>query len=250
MATFETWDGLTLHYREWEGDGRTVVLQHGFVADTNANWMAMGVVNALRETGSRIISLDARGHGRSEKPHDAQRYSWSAMAKDVRALYDELDLDDVTQVGYSMGGIISLLVAAEDKRVGRLAVGGIGSGVIDCGGVDRRVVQLDELRVAMTGDGAAAPPAARAFRLLADAVRADLDAINAVVTGLDTTPISTLDDVTVPTLVLAGVDDPLAAEPGRLAAALPDGRLVTVTGDHMTAVANPEFGAALADFAR
>ncbi|MEV0246293.1 alpha/beta fold hydrolase [Nocardia sp. NPDC050712] len=248
MTKFETWDGLELSYRVWPGEGTPVVLQHGVVADTGANWIGMGVVRALQAAGHTVVSLDARGHGRSEKPHDAARYSWAAMAKDVRALYDELGLDEVAQVGYSMGGVISLLVAASDPRVTKLAVGGIGSGVIDCGGVDRRVIDVEELQLAMTGDGSAAQPVARMFRVLADAVQADVDAIKAVARGLDAAPITTLDDVTVPTLVLAGDADPFAAEPERLAAALPDGRLVVVPGDHLMAVADPAFSAALIEF--
>ncbi|MGK8523169.1 alpha/beta fold hydrolase [Nocardia asteroides] len=250
MTKFETWDGLTLNYRLWEGAGIPVVLQHGVVADTNANWMSTGVVGALQTAGRTVVSLDARGHGRSDKPRAAARYSWQAMARDVRALYDELGFEEVVQVGYSMGGVISLLVAAADRRVRRLAVGGIGSGVLDCGGVDRRVIDLPDLQAAMTGDGAGASPTAKMFRVLADAVQADVDAIRAVATGLDDRPIETLAEVTVPTLVLAGDNDPFAAEPERLAAALPDGTLAVVPGDHLTAVVAPGFHTALVDFLR
>ncbi|MBH0775077.1 alpha/beta fold hydrolase [Nocardia bovistercoris] len=250
MATFRTHDGLELSYRVWEGEGTPIVLQHGFVADTNANWMSVGVVAALRAVGRTVISLDARGHGRSEKPHDPARYSWTAMAADVRALYDELELDEVVQVGYSMGGVISLLVTAADSRVRRLAVGGIGSGVIDCGGIDRRVIDIEELTEAMRDEPGQTPPLAGMFRILADAVRADRAAIRAVVAALDESPIGTLADVTVPALVLAGEDDPLAAEPERLAAALPDGRLVVVPGDHMMALVDPGFASALVDFVK
>lgn len=250
MTKFETWDGLNLNYRLWEGEGIPVVLQHGVVADTNANWMSTGVVGALQSAGHTVVSLDARGHGRSDKPHEAARYSWRAMARDVRALYDELGFEEVVQVGYSMGGVISLMVAAADQRVRRLVVGGIGSGVLDCGGVDRRVIDLPDLQAAMTGDGAGASPAAKMFRVLADAVRADVDAMHAVATGLDDRPIATLADVTVPTLVLAGDNDPFAAEPERLAAALPEGRLAVVPGDHLMAVVAPAFHAALVDFLR
>ncbi|WP_327119299.1 alpha/beta hydrolase [Nocardia sp. NBC_01730] len=250
MATFETWDGLELNYRVWEGEGVPVVLQHGVVADTNANWMSTGVVGALRAAGHTVVSLDARGHGRSDKPHEAARYSWDAMARDVRALYDELGFDRVVQVGYSMGGVISLLVAAADERVRRLVIGGIGSGVLDCGGVDRRVVDPPELQAAMRGDGAGAPTKAMMFRVLADAVHADLDAIRAVVTGLDDRPIMSLSGITVPALVLAGDHDPFAAEPERLAAALPNGALSVVPGDHLMAVLAPAFHAALVDFVR
>ncbi|MFC9896403.1 alpha/beta fold hydrolase [Nocardia sp. NPDC127579] len=248
MTKFETWDGLELGYRVWPGTGIPVVLQHGVVADTGANWIGMGVVRALQAAGHTVISLDARGHGRSAKPHDPARYSWNAMARDVRALYDELGLDEVAQVGYSMGGVISLLVADSDPRVRKLVVGGIGSGVLDCGGIDRRVIDIDDLQAAMTGDGSAATPVARMFRVLADAVHADVDAIKAVAKGLDEAPIDSLAGITVPALVLAGDADPFAAEPERLAAALPDGRAVVVPGDHLMAVADPDFAAALVEF--
>lgn len=248
MTMFTTWDGLELSYRVWEGTGIPIVLQHGVVADTGANWMSTGVVNALRGTGRPVISLDARGHGRSAKPHEAAAYSWQAMARDVRALYDELGLEQVDQVGYSMGAIVSLLVAGDDPRVRRLVIGGVGSGVVDCGGVDRRVVRADDLRAAMTGDGSGATARAKPFRMLADAVRADRDAMAALMTGLDERPIGDLSDLTLPVLVLTGDNDPLAAEPERLAAALPDARLVVVAGDHLMAVTSPDFHAALVDF--
>ncbi|GAB2707402.1 alpha/beta fold hydrolase [Nocardia thraciensis] len=250
MAKFETFDGLELNFREWEGDGVPVVLQHGIVADTNANWMSVGVVTALREAGHRVISLDARGHGRSEKPHDPARYSWAAMAADVRALYDELGLDQVVQVGYSMGAIISLLVAAADARVTRLAIGGVGCGVVDLGGIDHRAITAEQLVAAMRGEAAQVPMPGALFRLLAEAVGADLPAIAAVAAGLNEAPIDDLTAVAMPTLVLAGDADPFAAEPERLAAALPDARLTVVPGDHLAAVATPEFHTALVEFLR
>lgn len=248
MAKFTTHDGLELNYTVWEGDGVPVVLQHGIVADTNANWMSVGVVDALRKAGHHVISLDARGHGRSEKPHDPARYSWRAMADDVRALYDELGLDRVAQVGYSMGGIISLLVAQADKRVERLVIGGIGCGVVDCGGIDWRVIDPSDIETAMTADPAEIVPNARMFRLLADALGADREAITLVATSLLEAPIENLSAITIPALVLAGDADPFAAEPERLAAALPDAKCVVVPGDHLAAVADPSFSAALVDF--
>ncbi|GAB3208171.1 alpha/beta fold hydrolase [Nocardia tengchongensis] len=250
MAKFTTWDGLELNYRVWEGEGVPVVLQHGIVADTNANWMSMGVVAALEKAGHHVISLDARGHGRSDKPHDPARYSWQAMADDMRALFDHLALDQVALVGYSMGGIISLLVAGADARVQRLVIGGIGAGVVDCGGIDWRVIQAQDIVTAMSGDAADVPELARMFRILADALGADRAAIAAVATALNEAPIESLTGVTVPTLVLAGDADPLAVEPQRLAAALPNAECVVVKGDHLAAVADPAFAAALVDFLR
>ncbi|WP_327141467.1 alpha/beta fold hydrolase [Nocardia sp. NBC_01327] len=250
MAKFTTWDGLQLNYRVWEGEGMPVVLQHGVVADTNANWMSVGIVAALQAAGHHIISLDARGHGRSEKPHDPARYSWQAMTADMRALFDELGLDEVALVGYSMGGIISILVAQADDRVKRLAVGGIGSGVVDCGGIDWRVIEAADIAAAMTGDGSTAAPQAQMFRMLADVLGTDREAIAALAAGLNEAPIKTVADITIPTLVVAGDADPFAAEPQRLAAAFPDARLVTVPGDHLVATADPGFAAALVEFLR
>ncbi|MFJ4651790.1 alpha/beta fold hydrolase [Nocardia sp. NPDC088792] len=250
MSKFTTWDGLELNYTEWPGEGVPVVLQHGIVADTNANWMSVGIVAALRGAGHRVISLDARGHGRSAKPHDPARYSWEGMARDVSALYDHLELDQVVQVGYSMGGVISLLVAGSDERVRRLVVGGIGCGVVDCGGIDWRAIKAEELVTAMQGETADTVMPGRMFRILADALGADREAIAAVATGINAAPIESLSGIKVPTLVLAGEADPFAAEPERLAEALPDGRCVTVPGDHLTATANPALHAALVEFLR
>ncbi|WP_373291930.1 alpha/beta fold hydrolase, partial [Nocardia pneumoniae] len=83
-----------------------------------------------------------------------------------------------------------------------------------------------------------------------DAVHADMDAMQAVATGLDDRPIEDLSDVTVPALVLAGDNDPFAAEPERLAEALPNGTLAVVPGDHLMAVPAPAFHTALVDFLR
>lgn len=248
MAKFTTWDGLQLNYRVWEGEGTPVVLQHGVVADTNANWMSVGVVAALQAAGRKVISLDARGHGRSEKPHDPARYSWQAMADDMRALFDELGLNEVDLVGYSMGGIISLLVAQADDRVKRLVVGGIGSGVVDCGGIDWRVIQAEDIVAAMTGDGSTAAPQATMFRVLADALGADREAIAALALGLSEAPIKSVADITIPTLVVAGDADPFAAEPGRLASAFPHGTLAVVPGDHLAATIDPGFASAIVQF--
>ncbi|MFB9683298.1 alpha/beta fold hydrolase [Amycolatopsis plumensis] len=252
MPTFASFDGLRLHYTVWEGDGahRPVLLQHGFAADTNANWISTGVVAALRSAGFTVVSLDARGHGRSEKPHDESRYTSDTMAQDVSALLDELGLDEVSMVGYSMGAIIALTATAADKRIRCLATGGVGSGIVDFGGVDLRVVKPADIAAALLAeDPALVPPSGVPFRLLADATGGDRRALAAVALAsasgdghLD------LSSIGVPTLVLAGEQDQLAAEPERLAAAIAGARLMRIPGDHMTAVMSPAFAEALVSF--
>ena len=90
----------------------TVVLHHGFVADADSNWVATGVVEALIEAGRRVVAPDARGHGRSEKPHDPERYGEDRMARDLAALVELIGEPQVDLVGYSMGAVVSLLFAA------------------------------------------------------------------------------------------------------------------------------------------
>ncbi|MET8994932.1 alpha/beta fold hydrolase [Amycolatopsis sp. Hca4] len=250
MPTFASFDGLRLHYTVWEGDGahRPVLLQHGFAADTNANWISTGVVAALRSAGFTVISLDARGHGRSEKPHDESCYAEDAMARDVSALLDELGLDEVSMVGYSMGAIIALTATAADKRIRCLATGGVGSGIVDFGGVDLRVVKPAEIASALLAeDPSTVPPSGVPFRLLADAVGGDRQALAAVALASREGRMN-LSAIGVPTLVLAGEQDQLAAEPERLAAAIAGARLVRIPGDHMTAVMSPAFAEALVSF--
>lgn len=250
MPIFSSFDGIQLNYSRWDGtgDGLPVVLQHGFAADTNANWISPGVVKALRAAGLTVISLDARGHGRSEKPHDEARYQGDTMARDVSALLDELGLDEVSLVGYSMGSIIALTVASADKRVRRLAIGGVGSGVVDLGGLDTRAATPEDVSAALLAtDPADAPPAGAPFRMLADALGGDRVALAAVVRSVRNTPVD-LSAIEIPTLVLAGDADPFASEPHRLADAFPNATLTLIPGDHLAAVMHPLFSSTLTTF--
>ena len=102
MPDFESFDGLRLSYLD-DGDGRPVVLLHGFAADTNVNYVRSGILDLLLDEGYRVVTLDARGHGLSSKPTDPDAYADDAMKRDVIALFDHLGLENVLLVGYSMG---------------------------------------------------------------------------------------------------------------------------------------------------
>ena len=88
-----------LHVDDTGGSGRAVVLIHG--------WPLSGEsfseqVPAFVAAGYRVITYDRRGFGRSDKPLTG--YSYDTLAEDLRDLLDELELTDVTLVGFSMGG--------------------------------------------------------------------------------------------------------------------------------------------------
>ncbi|WP_078843591.1 alpha/beta fold hydrolase [Streptomyces albus] len=250
---FTAADGTPLTYHVYGTDTATpgtppVVLHHGFVADTFVNWVAPGIAGALTARGHRVVGLDARGHGRSGKPHDPAAYGEAAMARDLRQLFDVLGADRVHLAGYSMGAVVSLLAAVEDERVTRLVVGGVGAGVVEVGGLDTRALPPGSVIAALTAEDPSTVPAeAAGFRALADAVGADRAALAAHAAAVHRAALP-LSAITASTLVIAGDEDPLAVRPAVLADAIPGARLHTVPGDHLTAVRDPGFVSALTGF--
>jgi pimeloyl-ACP methyl ester carboxylesterase len=85
------------------------------------------------------------------------------------------------------------------------------------------------------------------FRALVDMLGGDRLALAAAARSARSGPIE-LAAITAPTLVLAGDQDPFAAEPERLAAAIPAAALTLIPGDHLAAVMAPAFSAALVAF--
>jgi pimeloyl-ACP methyl ester carboxylesterase len=171
------------------------------------------------------------------------------MADDVIALADLLDEPaGYDLVGYSMGAIVSLIVATRDSRVRSVVAAGVGSAVVELGGVDTRAVGKDAMPDALLADDPATiSPAAAGFRAFADAVGGDRVALAAQARALHASPIP-LDTITVPALVLAGRDDHLATRPEVLADAIPGAVLRVVPGDHLGAVLEPDFLHALTGF--
>lgn len=88
-----------LHVDDAGGAGRPVVLIHGWPL-SGESWSAQ--VPVLRQAGYRPISYDRRGFGRSDKP--LAGYTYDALAEDLHTVLAELNVDDVTLVGFSMGG--------------------------------------------------------------------------------------------------------------------------------------------------
>ena len=108
-------EGVRIHYVE-KGRGTPVLLVHGFASSAHLEWQMRGLVRELSRE-YRVIALDNRGHGRSEKPHDPEAYG-VRMVEDLVRLMDHLGIDRVHVVGYSMGGFITLkLVAMHPERL-------------------------------------------------------------------------------------------------------------------------------------
>ena len=87
MATFES-GGLTLAYDDigGPGEGRPIILVHGFTSNRKENWQRLGWYGAFERRRIRMIAMDCRGHGESAKPHDPAAYGRDAMAGDPEPL--------------------------------------------------------------------------------------------------------------------------------------------------------------------
>ncbi len=96
--------GVQIHYTD-EGSGTPVVLVHGLAGNGDMNWRHPGTTEALAKD-YRVVTLDHRGHGLSDKPHDPAQYGFN-MVKDVLGLMDHLGIEKAHVVGYSMGAFIT-----------------------------------------------------------------------------------------------------------------------------------------------
>ena len=101
-------DSMTVAFHEWNAEAGTppVVLQHGYVASTETNWVVTGVLDALLAAGHRVVGVDARGHGRSGTSPDRALYGEPTMAA-----------DDMAEVGRVGGGGKPMFGEAKRKQI-------------------------------------------------------------------------------------------------------------------------------------
>ena len=123
-------DGLKLGTYEWgDSDAPTVVAVHGFASSARANWEATGWVRDLTRAGFRVIALDQRGHGVSDKPHDPAMYRMDFLVADLLAVMDTYMIDEARFAGYSLGARVGWQAALDlPERLTRAVLGGIPDG--------------------------------------------------------------------------------------------------------------------------
>jgi pimeloyl-ACP methyl ester carboxylesterase len=108
-------DGVVIHY-EVTGAGRPLVLLHGWLCD-GSWWRETGYIDDLRRD-HLLVTIDMRGHGQSDKPHEPAAYHGAAFVSDVLAVADAEGLDRFAMWGLSYGGWVSWLTAsAAPERV-------------------------------------------------------------------------------------------------------------------------------------
>ncbi len=220
---------------------------HGFASNIEANWVSTGWVSTLVQAGRRVVALDNRGHGKSEKLYDPDHYGAPAMAEDAVRLMDHLGIGRADIIGYSMGARISAFLAfAHPNRVRSLVFGGLGitmvRGMIGAGPLAHalEVPSIDDVTNAT----------ARSFRRFAESTQSDLKALAACMRGPREKVLpEALAKISVPTLVVVGSEDVIGGSPAELAALIPNSQYLQLEGrDHMKAVGDKEFKAAVLDF--
>lgn len=124
-AYFKSFDGTNIYY-EVRGTGEPVLLVHGFVVN-GQSWKRTELYKDLLAAGYKVITLDQRGNGFSDKPHDSTAYDNDAEAKDIIGLMKLLNIKKYSAVGYSRGSIIVSRLLVLDKNIKKAIMGGMGA---------------------------------------------------------------------------------------------------------------------------
>ena len=110
-------DGVQIQLAEWEGRGKTVLCIHGITA----NCRSWDVVASALSPAHRIVAMDLRGRGGSDKPPSG--YSLEHHMKDIIGVMDDLGLEKAVIMGHSLGAFISLAFGARyPERVDRVVL--------------------------------------------------------------------------------------------------------------------------------
>jgi pimeloyl-ACP methyl ester carboxylesterase len=239
---FKGRDGVELAYRE-VGDGRPLVLIHGFFSSATINWIKYGHAAALADRGFRVVMPDLRAHGDSAKPHEASAYYPDVLAEDGEALLEHLGLTDYDLGGYSLGARTVTRLLVRGARPRRAILAGMGlDGMLHP--LRNREHFLHVLTYQGTFERGTPEFLTQAFLRTTGGDPSAL--IHLVDTQVSNSP-EDLAGIPVPTAVVLGTEDDNGSGPG-LADALGEGYFVPIPGSHMGAVTRPELAAAIGDF--
>ncbi|EZP72309.1 Hydrolase [Sphingomonas paucimobilis] len=226
------------------GEGRDLVLIHGYFSNAYTNWVRYGHAAKLVEAGFRLILPDLRGHGESGKPHDAAAYPPDALTEDNLAVVAQLGLTDYDLGGYSLGARTTVRMLAHGATPRRVILAGMGLrglvNTLDKGGYYRNV--LTNLGSFERGTSEWMTEA------FLKTTKGDPVAMLHILNTFVDTPAETISSFTQPTEVICGADDQDNGVAQELADILPNGRYVEVPGNHMNAVTRKELGQAMVDF--
>ena len=238
MQSFDS-DGVNLAYIDvaptGPDRGEPIVLVHGFASNHRVNWVNPRWVDALTKDGRRVIALDNRGHGRSEKLYDPELYRTDILASDVANLIAHLGLGRVDLMGYSMGArIVAFLALARPDLSRSIILGGLGAHLVE--GVGLPIGIADAMQAPSLAS--LTDPMQRMFRAFAEQTGSDLQALAACMRGTrQTLTEAEVGEIVAPTLVAVGTKDNIAGDGRKLAMMFANGASLEIPGrDHNLAV--------------
>jgi len=238
MQSFDS-DGVNLAYIDvaptGPDRGEPIVLVHGFASNHRVNWVNPRWVDALTKDGRRVIALDNRGHGRSEKLYDPELYRTDILASDVANLIAHLGLGRVDLMGYSMGArIVAFLALARPDLSRSIILGGLGAHLVE--GVGLPIGIADAMQAPSLAS--LTDPMQRMFRAFAEQTGSDLQALAACMRGTrQTLTEAEVGEIVAPALVAVGTKDNIAGDGRKLAMMFANGASLEIPGrDHNLAV--------------
>ena len=244
-------DGVQIHYLA-QGKGEPVLLIHGFAANYQYQWIVPGIFQALAKD-HLVIAMDVRGHGKSGKPTDPDKYG-TEMVEDAVRLLDHLKIKKAHVVGYSMGALITgKLMVTHPDRVLSATLGGSAvfpAGVEQPPFLEKLAQSLEEgkgmgpLLGAMSPSGKENPSSSRANYLNKLLVGDNGKALAAVVRSWRKLGVSKeqLKANKVPALALFGSKDPLKESIDIIKEDMENLKVVMIDGkDHLGAYSSPQF---------
>jgi len=240
---FAASDGARLVWSE-TGEGRPLVLLHGLFSNAEVNWIKFGHAATIAAAGYRVIMPDLRAHGGSAAPHDPASYPHDVLARDVEELITHLGLDDYDLGGFSLGARTTARLVVRGARPGKAVLAGMG--LEGLAGWTRR---KDFFLEAITNfdDARRDSPWFMAISFM-KTMKVDRAAAKLLLQSFADTDAEELSAFTMSTAVVCGTEDRDNGSPDALVAALPDATLYPVPGTHMSSVAKPELGEAIAAF--
>jgi pimeloyl-ACP methyl ester carboxylesterase len=239
-------DGISLSYEVF-GEGKPVLLIHGFASNIEINWVSTGWVDTLTAAGYRVIALDNRGHGKSQKLYDPNLYFAHEMADDARRLLDRLGIERLPILGYSMGARIAAFLALQSPgRVSRAVFGGMGINLVT------GLSDSEAIISALTAESLAeiTDRSGRQFRIFAEHSGADRAALAAcMINSREPMKEADVRRIEAPVLVAVGAEDEMAGSAEALAKLLPHGEAFIIPRrDHMRATGDGAFKDAALEF--
>ena len=233
MASFDA-NGVEISYMD-EGQGEPIVLIHGFASSAKVNWVDTKWFETLLNAGYRVVAIDNRGHGSSEKLYDIEAYRLPQMAEDAKLLLDHLGFEKAHIMGYSMGArITAYLSFTYPEKVKSAVIAGLGYNMVR--GMAGTGPIAEALEAPTIDD--VVNPTARTFRHFAESTQSDLKALAACIRAsrskIDADDLAKIQS---PTLVAVGAEDVVAGAAQPLADLIAGAKVLDIPNrDHMRAV--------------